>query len=375
MFPDTDTPTDSKTAKRSARRVQFEVTVAPPRAGVQVSLEVLDPDDPSSEDAPIDDETKATDNRGGVSGVAATRTTGNQGTFKSPMTVSRNAGDNYRVVARPPGTPGVTIVAKQMDEEGRLFNDELDPNGQHDTGEDILDEDHPLSINGVAGVVWTTELLTVWRRLRVDADSMAGGDGPGNEDPPMPDVDDPSISGLSDVFIPAFILPQEWTPESTGNETFQANFANPPAAVQYASSRRGSEGTDQFWVVHLIGVYEVYNNNRDNDPNTETAYIGYRFPDNAKGDGDFGMIPMEVIRDIGGEHGWTNAQVAQVKNVAAAALAGDQFELPFEDAPDPGHVMVQSEASAFEGFYPNFTMAFRPQDIVSLRSKGEGFKP
>ena len=144
------------TAPGGSFRYELQVcaTVDPPRAGVTVALEVFDPDDPSSfdtDDQGGDNYGHGAFNLGSQGSLTTTAETDAEGKAFAVFWCSLNPGDNYRIAAA-------------VDGSGML--DELD-----DTT--VLPDDDPPAVSGFFGAV--SPLLTVWRKLHLEQDSMAAG--------------------------------------------------------------------------------------------------------------------------------------------------------------------------------------------------------
>ncbi len=157
VFPDRlqgDTPEQA-----GARRwVKLRVTVGVPN--VEVYITIMDVDDPSTNHPDVDSET-GSDNRG-LGGLSfPPQTTNAAGIVELAFQVSMQPGDNYRAVATTHLPALASIYAKQDDgTQARIFDAAPDP-------------DTPLP-NDKAKV---SELLTVWRRLHVEVDSMGAVQG------------------------------------------------------------------------------------------------------------------------------------------------------------------------------------------------------
>jgi hypothetical protein len=141
--------------------VKVEVTLQPLMTGIQVHLKSFDVDDPSSGHAPpLDDETQAQDNKaannlagqlGGL-GDAISVLTGANGVAWTNFNTTMHPGDNFRVIASP--------IAE--------FREHYQAIQTHAAGELALIG----NINNAIPANYTTPMLTVWRRLHVEVDSM-----------------------------------------------------------------------------------------------------------------------------------------------------------------------------------------------------------
>jgi len=156
IFPGLAEPRDPK--KRDLVRVK--ALVEPKLEGVKVFFDLFDPDDPSFNVGPVDaNGSPGGDNRG--SGDMISRrmaTTGDDGYATTDVTVSMQPGDNFRVAASAHDN---AVADLQVGDETAAWFVPGD------------DSQVPKS----AAVL--TELLTVWRKLHLELDSM--GPVTGNE--------------------------------------------------------------------------------------------------------------------------------------------------------------------------------------------------
>jgi hypothetical protein len=149
VFPDSPLPGDPP-----ANQVRIRATVTPAVAFSNgVYFRVFDVDDPYTNAPPIDNEANSADNRGALNQVSgAPFSTDTNGMAEAIFTLSMNPGDNFRAVAvtDPNGFNGLAA----------LQNDGLNARVvTNATGT-------PVPANHVS------PLLTVWRRLHVEIDSM-----------------------------------------------------------------------------------------------------------------------------------------------------------------------------------------------------------
>jgi hypothetical protein len=134
------------------RTVRVQATVNPPRAGIRVNFKSFDLDDPTTDATPVDTNGAAGNDNIGLPRIGKLdklfALTDANGIAKATFTVSMNPGDNYKIVASC--TPGylagvVANGASMQDASGAAL-----PTAD---GRD-------------------TNMLTVWRRLHVETDSM-----------------------------------------------------------------------------------------------------------------------------------------------------------------------------------------------------------
>lgn len=166
IFPDRNTP-DGPTNET----VKVKARIQPQRAGVEVFFKPYDVDDPSSRAAPVDDESLSQDNRGFVagfregiineadsSGVARILTDG-AGVAEAHFVVTRQPGDNFRVVAVLKRNLLDKLQVKQNDPNAKVYSKV---------------SSYPITDNtGVPNLWKQSNLLTVWRQLHMELDSMA----------------------------------------------------------------------------------------------------------------------------------------------------------------------------------------------------------
>lgn len=149
VYPDASTPTGP-----ANNRVQIRAQLNQAKSGVPVTFAVFDVDDPSSRDVNLDRESAGADNLGPLKPPPTNAVTNASGTAIVEFEVSLRPGDNYRAVASLQGSSGLTgITAKQDDgTNARLFKD---GNAMQQTNRTKF-----------------SEMLTVWRRIRLETDSM-----------------------------------------------------------------------------------------------------------------------------------------------------------------------------------------------------------
>ena len=154
IFPDKQTPTDNNAAVR--KKVTARAKIAPALANQTVYFRAFDVDDPSSEEAPVDGNDTSgpagADNRGtGHALSASSAQTDASGYASVEFTVSMQPGDNFKVFAS------------------------LDAQELNSLTQNKVDADSVPS--GIA----QSEMLTVWRRLWLEFDSMGPVAVSGNE--------------------------------------------------------------------------------------------------------------------------------------------------------------------------------------------------
>lgn len=157
IFP--DKPNLTSTGDFSS--VKVVVIIQPALTNIALYLRSIDVDDPSSDHAPpLDDESRATDNKAtsnpngrlGGGGDTITLMTATNGIAQTNFFVTMQPGDNFRVIASPLSDFPNHCSALQTNHHGALVfgstTNEIPSN-------------------------YRTPMLTVWRRLHVEMDSMA----------------------------------------------------------------------------------------------------------------------------------------------------------------------------------------------------------
>lgn len=150
IFPGKTTPADPL----CPHTVKVKATITPAVQGVVVHFRAIDVDDPSANTPPIDDEQGATDNRASGTLSAASGMTDAQGVVEVTFQPSMSPGDNFRVAAALAPTWLTGLNAKQNDTQGT-----------------VLDAQQKTVPEGVR----LTKMLTSWRRVHLELDSMTWG--------------------------------------------------------------------------------------------------------------------------------------------------------------------------------------------------------
>jgi len=150
IFPGHQSPTD---ASSDRKKVYVEAVVSPIVAGIEVYFKWYDVDDPSSDTSPIDSNGAAgNDNRGSGASLSATSaTTDANGKASVVFTVSMAPGDNFKVFA--------STNSSMLNEMTQAKADSMT----------------------LPDTVVATEMLTTWRKLWVERDSMETIPTSGNE--------------------------------------------------------------------------------------------------------------------------------------------------------------------------------------------------
>jgi hypothetical protein len=158
IFVGKRTPGDTAAADR--RKVRVRAQLSEPIAGVRVRFRWFDADDPTSNNPPIDPNGLAGDDNRGMGAYLSSTTafTDEDGEVSVVLSVSRQPGDNFRVVAsaEAPSSGTNDYLA------GLTFS------GQGLSNGDTLD----TTLAWASRPAVATPLLTVWRRLHIETDTM-----------------------------------------------------------------------------------------------------------------------------------------------------------------------------------------------------------
>jgi hypothetical protein len=173
IYPDKQTPADA--VDRHA--VTVKALATEPKAGLAIYFKSFDVDDPSSDAKPIDGNGNAgNDNMGVAPDLNNAAYTDLTGAAEQTFMVSSRPGDNYRVAA----SCNAGYVSQL-----------------HPAGTNVTDAEGEILPNGRAGV---TDMLTVWRKVHVEVDSM--GPVTGNTiTGTITDADPNTFSPTSDLTI------------------------------------------------------------------------------------------------------------------------------------------------------------------------------
>lgn len=174
----------------------------------------------------------------------------------------------------------------------------------------------------------SSDIVTIWRKLHVERDSMGVALGPFDaDDAVVEDIPDPLLDFLAAAFRPAYV--EVALPPDTGNDTpdvpFRYNVPEGGAAAQ-GDLGRATISTPGRWVVYIQGAYEQDVTN-DNDPDGEGAVLG------VTGLLRNSLTFVEAIRDLTAQATW-DSEYLLLKNVLHEV--GHQFAI----IPNVGCVMA-----------------------------------
>jgi hypothetical protein len=352
IFPDLLVPPDQlppNDERGAYARAKVVVTVYDqPNKNLTVYLRLFDPDDPSSKTSPIDANDDdlffetcrpgdnrglsgfqgqglaQSDERGRISDIDVPVTTNAQGVGRAFVTVllPRQPGDKLKVAAALEQWVRDAMYVGQGSQEDalRVWVSSLGSDWKVPEGNEP-DTNPPAR---------ATELLTIWRRLYVEVDSM-GSEPQGQQFAPddtfRGDIPDPPLHVLRvamretyvEVLYSAHSEPDTWwkynfdlaTPILTEGEDWKYCITG----LQNHAPTRGSRNEEaiDYWVVYVVGVYEIGEgvgrgigndqdpipDDMDNDPDDEFNIPGTTNPTEP----ECSLIGYEQIRDAAAQHG------------------------------------------------------------------------
>jgi hypothetical protein len=326
VFPDArfEEKTGAIGSERAIVDVTMRLNLPPPLRAVDIFARPFDVDDPSSAAAPVDDETIDEDNREPVVARRAGELAG--ATAANPIaTVTFPVGTDARTLAfTVPGQPGdnVRIAAAHDDDALRQLRNSDSTDSVHlfdaSVGTRLPDEGARVS-----------PILTTWRILNVESDTMAGprrgfradrdGDRLDPDDDPgvLPTQPDTSrlfhylTSGfdpaLSPVFAPAYVLPRTTSLarfDRNDGVTFEVHTEDPEAEASGLDAPCRERNDQQllglnrpeFWAVYVLSVFKG-GPAADNDPDDLLWELGYT-PRRLGFDKNCTIIYQENVRDL-----------------------------------------------------------------------------
>lgn len=134
-------------------------------------------------------------------------------------------------------------------------------------------------------------VITVWKKLHVERDSMGPPIGPMDiEDPPLPDVPDPDATMVAGVYRPAFIEVVYDTGEDSPTLPFRYAVPATLSSVQQELKDpcRGAVSSRGYWAVRVKEIYEYFDQQNsdlwppgdaaiDRDPESEDPFPGFAY--------------------------------------------------------------------------------------------------
>ncbi|GEM_PF-1812499 len=182
-------------------------------------------------------------------------------------------------------------------------------------------------ISGFTGKL--TNLLTVWRRLHVEVDSMAGADDPPsayptdleNKDVRLADIPDPDPALLVPAFEAAYVRVLFDTGNSQGNLQPFIHNADSINLDALGAAHRGTAEAADYWAAYIMGAYEPAVE-LDHDPTAQPARFGVTQPDGL----EYSFLFFEVVRDVT-ESEYDDWAEAHYRKRVVVHEIGHQFEL------------------------------------------------
>ena len=218
FFPDAPTPPPGGQPQAGFRqKVDLLVSVLPRKAGISVSLYAFDVDDPSRADPsePSDIDTEPGDNFGGLGVIFVHTASDDNGQIRiHTLITNTNPGDNYRVAVAARGVNLLHVKPLAKTQRSELYYD-LDEDDVRAGDQEITLEEETEAIPGLR----VSPLLTVWRTLHVEVDSMGPVQGnivvtrvknvfavPGEPEQVWVELETPLPAGEENRFVPGTLL-------------------------------------------------------------------------------------------------------------------------------------------------------------------------
>jgi hypothetical protein len=155
----------------------------------------------------------------------------------------------------------------------------------------------------------SSPLLSVWRKLHVERDSMKdpGVSGPlGTDDPDPGDIGNPAIGWLTSSLEPIYVAVKDdlGANDTNDNAGFVRHLQDADAPIP-GNNVRDVDSEDVFWVTQVMGVYDPYED-EDFDPNSGDVKMGLApgaVSANPNGSDGPCNVYTEAIRDVTTNHG------------------------------------------------------------------------
>jgi len=297
IYPDATAPGGAARTK-----VDVLVHVYPHLAAIPVLTRLYDVDDPDM-DGPIDTDPPQQgkndpDNLEAGGGITplpplpASGSTDANGDVLLTLNVQAiQPGNNFRVAAGGHADEVDRVKALNRDTSARLFYDKDNLNDLFNAGGGDVIMDQMTSYRGIRA----TEQLIVWRKLRVEVDSMDvppqtvtfPDDGKPIDVHPG-DVPAPDTELLQQSFRLAFVQPVFGTPYDED----KAPFVYHASGCEQAS--RGIGESFAYWAAYIMGAYEPIDY-YDGDPDNEE--LGFVFGGTDPFEPEVSFVFHEVLRD------------------------------------------------------------------------------
>jgi len=358
-------------------RVGVRVEVRPNVSGIPVHFKLVDADDPTDQPlqvgsqtigGDIDDETEVMDNVWNDSEYSVHNTvaqsSGSVSLIEKAFIMDEgNPGDNYRIVIAHRGQNDKLdrVRAEIPSGFGNVYYDENNNNMFDDSDEVRM---YPFAPETITGNKFRTfELLTIWRTLNIEIDSMAG-------------VANPDVTLFQNALTKSYInvdaTPQYWNTASSQlespnehNTPFHTQFTTNAAARLYTDGHAdltvgNNYGHEEYWAAHLFGVYRYgdWLSPHDNLPQSEQAYPGYTL--RIGNEIHASLIGTEIIRDVASQWSINEGEVRRI--TALHEVLSHQLrhlgswgnQLGHMPHPYPGNnILVVPQSDADEAKIPN----------------------
>ncbi|MCS7192002.1 MAG: hypothetical protein NZ937_03340 [Armatimonadetes bacterium] len=244
-------------------------------------------------------------------------------------------------------------------------------------------------------------MLTVWRRLFVEIDSMGivndeerlkHEDDLLTGDVPDPNITpDPDGTGFERAFEQCYIRAIVASQYNQSNTPWHHHFESKAAEEAYAKQHRNSlpEAND-LWFVYAIGMYDPPENPNlgyyptdDNDPevdaNNYPALIGRTHGGEKEAvigpaaEPEYSFCYIEVLQDVAKEWGWYQGEskwmtdkVCHVLRVVTLHESVHHFDFMTHNE-QPNSVMWAPSTNAGENMLSNIPLLFAPKEIQRIR--------
>ena len=223
-----------------------------------------------------------------------------------------------------------------------------------------------------------TDMLTVWRKLHVEVDSMGEAVVSTPDDAYFADVPSPDLSMYNDAFFWAYTETAQDTGHDDSQTAFTQSFATDAAEKSHVLGPiQGSRNDDhlKWWVVYILGAYEPVDSapdpwpdwDDDNDDDDEEGLVGGTWPTDSTGlpGPDGSLVYQEVARDVAAQHAMGVAAIPP--RVALHEIGHHFFAQHMDDLP---WIMWVPEDDDDEANIPIMTDAFDADNIHIIRSQG-----
>jgi len=229
----------------------------------------------------------------------------------------------------------------------------------------------------VLRAVKATPVLTVWRKLHVEVDSM-GAEPEGtqfdDEDLLRGDVPDPPLGALTRAMAEAYIEVSTELGQSNPATDWVYGFTGTTAMNAYFLGAGGVRGTqdeqDSYWTAYVCGAYEIGVEYpffvKSNDPDFTGCYQGFT----ATTEPEYSIVGMELVRDVAAQWGYTQHE-ALARDIVTAHELGHQFGLKENSDVDgnPTNLMWSPTTEADEEKTPAAQARFLAKDIDAIRTE------